>query len=308
MSVLAREQAGVLTRAQADEGGLSRHVIERLRRSGDWQVLDKGVYSTVRGRPTWMARAWAGLMIGGDGAALAASSAAVLHGLAEGEPLPIRILIPHHRRVADRTWVRFQRQRDDIRMPVAAALPARTRVEDTVLDLCAASEPAEVISWITKAVQRRVASPARLRTALSARQRMRHRELIVGVLDDADAGVHSQLEYRFARDVIRSHGLPPGQRQFCIPGTRRVADLAYEEFALLIELDGRIGHVEEGMWRDRKRDNAHAVVGWMTLRFGWWEVVHAPCAIATEIAAVLRARGWNGRWVSCRACGSLGTG
>lgn len=83
--------------------------------------------------------------------------------------------------------------------------------------------------------------------------------------------------------------------------------MAYEEFALLIELDGRIGHVEEGMWRDRKRDNAHAIVGWLTLRFGWWEVVNAPCAVATQIVAVLRARGWRGQLRGCSVCGSVRT-
>jgi len=145
-------------------------------------------------------------------------------------------------------------------------------------------------SEITQAVQRRLTSPARLLVTLEVRHAIRHRDLITQVLGDAVAGVHSQLEYRFGRDVARSHGLPTGQRQFRVPATTRLADVAYEEFALLIELDGRIGHVEEGMWLDRRRDNAHAIVEWLTLRFGWREVVHTPVLVAADIAAVLWPR------------------
>lgn len=139
-----------------------------------------------------------------------------------------------------------QRQRDHVRMPASAARPARTRLEDTVLDLCAQGEPAEVISWITKAVQRRLTSRARLLATLQARHAIRHRDLIAQVLSDAAAGVHSQLEYRFGQDVARSHGLPWGQRQFRVPVTNRLADVAYEEFALLIELDVGSGMSRRG--------------------------------------------------------------
>lgn len=270
-------------------------------------VLAPGIYFTRSGPVPWLALAWAGVLVGGPGSVLTLLSAAVLHGLTDGEPLPIQVLVPHSRRMTDRPWVRFQRQREQVRMVSAAARPARTRLEDTVLDLCAAGEPAEVIDWITKAMQRRLTTPRRLQQALLGRRRQRHRFLIEQVLDDADAGVHSQLEYRFARDVARTHGLPTGRRQFRIPDTDHYADVAYEEFALLIELDGRIGHVEEGMWRDRTRDNAHAIAGWLTLRFGWHDVVTAPCAVAAQIAAVLCTRGWTGRLSACSTCGSVRT-
>ncbi len=225
LSQVAVEQNGVVIRSQAQRSGLSRHAIDRFRHAGDWQLLAPGVYLTQPGTVPWMSRAWAGVLLGGSESALAYRSAAVLLGLAEGEPLPIHVLVPHRTRLIDRPWVRFQRQRDGIRLSSAAARPARTRIEDTVIDLCAAGEPAEVISWITKAVQRRLTTPAHLLSALRARHAVRHRDLIEQVLSDAAAGVHSQLEYRFGRDVAKSHGLPPGQRQFRISATKRVADV-----------------------------------------------------------------------------------
>ncbi|MDQ3714998.1 MAG: DUF559 domain-containing protein [Actinomycetota bacterium] len=310
LTELALEQAGVVTRQQATTSGLGRHVIERLvgQRSADsWMVLAPGIYFTRSGPVPWLALAWAGVLVGGPGSVLTKLSAATLHGLTDGEPLPIQVLVPHSRRMTDRPWVRFQRQREQVRMASAPALPARTRLEDTVLDLCACGGPADVVDWITRAVQRRLTTPARLHEALLGRRRQRHRFLIEQVLGDADVGVHSQLEYRFARDVERTHRLPTGRRQFRVPGTDRYADVAYDEFALLIELDGRIGHVEKGMWRDRTRDNAHAIAGWLTLRFGWRDVVTDPCAVAAQIAAVLCTRGWTGRLSACSTCGSVRT-
>jgi len=59
------------------------------------------------------------------------------------------------------------------------------------------------------------------------------------------------------------------------------------------------------VWRDRKRDYAHAVVGWLTLRFGWFEVVRRPCAVAADIGAVLCARGWTGLLRSCPNCAEV---
>jgi len=297
----------VVTRSQAQECNLSRHVIERLRGAGSWQVLAPGVYFTIRSDVPWLARAWAGVLVGGSDSALAWESAAVLHGLIDRRPLPIHVLIPHNRRLVDRPWHRFHGQREGARMPYAAVQPTRTRMEDTVLDLCSVGDPADVITWITKAVQRRLTSPVRLLMALRRRHAQRHRGLIEQVLGDAELGVHSQLEYRFDPDVLRAHRLPAGRRQFRVPGTRRIADVAYEEYALLVELDGRIGHVEEGMWRDRQRDNAHAVVGWLTLRFGWWEVVHNPCAVAADVGVVLRTGGWTGLVRACRRCGEVQT-
>ncbi len=71
---------------------------------------------------------------------------------------------------------------------------------------------------------------------------------------------------------------------------------------VLIELDGRIGHVGEGMWRDRRRDNAHARLSQLTLRYGWQEVCDEPCAIALEVFEVLISRGCGGYPDRCGRC------
>ncbi len=78
--------------------------------------------------------------------------------------------------------------------------------------------------------------------------------------------------------------------------------MAYRQYLLIIELDGWVGHVDQGRHRDRRRDNEHATSGALTLRFGWEEVTGEPCAVARDVAEVLVARGWSGFPVSCPGC------
>jgi very-short-patch-repair endonuclease len=155
---------------------------------------------------------------------------------------------------------------------------------------------------VTKAVQRRLTTPEALSRALQRRTRIRHRKLIGELLADVASGVHSALEHRYLHDVERAHGLPKPSRQASRPGKGVFVDVLYREFALIVELDGRIGHVEEGRWRDRRRDNMHAASGALTLRFGWHEVTREPCAVALDVAEVLIGRGWTGYPAKCPRC------
>jgi hypothetical protein len=84
-------------------------------------------------------------------------------------------------------------------------------------------------------------------------------------------------------------------------------DVVIDEWALHIELDGRLGHDRaREVWRDMRRDNASQVRGIAHLRYGWADIIDRPCAVAEEQARVLRQQGWPGRFVPCRACRGMG--
>ncbi len=85
----------------------------------------------------------------------------------------------------------------------------------------------------------------------------------------------------------------------------RYLDNLYSDYGLAVELDGRIAHPEHARWDDIRRDNALARSGLVTLRYCWTDVALRPCATASEIAAVLRARGWAGQLIPCGTCGSV---
>ena len=54
------------------------------------------------------------------------------------------------------------------------------------------------------------------------------------------------------------------------------------------------GDPADEQWRDKRRDNAHAVQGIVTLRFGLLDLGDRSCQTAADVAAVLRWRGWKG--------------
>src|ERR1700712_5705325 len=284
---LVREQAGVVSRRQSIGFGLTPTVLGRLVASGHWGRLETGIYLVPDVEPSWLGRVWGGVLIGAAGARGGALTAARLLGLVDEQALPIEILIPFGRRLANRPWLVFRQERDRVRAASTRAEPPRTRIEDTVLDLCAAGSEAACIDWVTKAVQRRLTSPQDLNAALGRRSRQPHRKFLAGLLTDVASGVHSTLEHHYLHDVERAHGLATGSRQRRTTGSNEFVDVVYLRRTLVVELDGKIGHVGEGRFRDRRRDNRNARLGLPTLRFGWHEITEDPCGVALEVAEVL---------------------
>ncbi|MGH3095416.1 MAG: hypothetical protein ACRDMV_05375 [Streptosporangiales bacterium] len=161
---------------------------------------------------------------------------------------------------------------------------------------------------MSRACQRRKTTPDRLGAALAARKKIRWREPIQGALADVSDGAETPLELAYLRGVERGHGLPRGTRQ----GHRKIGartqwiDVDYGDFRVRVELDGRIGHVDEGMFRDRARDNLSSEEGFLTLRYGWHETYADSCATAAQVATILGRRGWSGRSQPCNPFCPLG--
>jgi hypothetical protein len=306
---LARIQHGVFSRRQAIRAGLTVDLIgSRVRRQA-WLSLYPGVYTILTGTPGRNARLWAAVLYSGAGALLSHETAAELHGLADASSNPIYVTVPAQRKVVSAEGISIYRSARALEAVQGRSYPPRTRIEETVLDLTqAAATFDDVCGWVTRAFARDLTDEARLRKAMSIRPKLRWRGDLDELIAAAADGDHSVLEYRYDRDVERAHGLPTARRQvpFTGPGGRRGRrDLVYEDYALAVELDGRLAHPADSQWKDRARDNAATVGGMQTLRYGWVQVRQAPCDIATEVATVLRMQGWPGRpracSVGCRA-------
>jgi hypothetical protein len=176
-------------------------------------------------------------------------------------------------------------------------------VEETVLDLTqTAANFDDVCGWVTRAFARDLTDEARLLKAMQRRTKLRWRADLRELVTAAAGGDHSVLEFRYHRDVEQAHGLPPSERQvpFAKPGGRTGRrDRLYREYAVVAELDGRLAHPVENQRQDKARDNAAAVDGLQSLRYGWTDVRRQPCATAAEVARVLRNHGWRGRPRPC---------
>ena len=267
-------------------------MIKRLARDGHLLPVTRGVYAV--GTINWSTRGWAGLLVAGESSCLSGLAAAHLWNLTAEPPEEIEVRTvrhPHHR-----DGFRFVRG-----APVPSeGAPPRTTLEWTAISLASRARTTDgAAHWVTRALAERGRIERLLAVAEGVANLRRRRELL-DLLREVEPGVESALEHRYLQGVERAHGLPRPERQVRTEGER--LDLLYRDVGVVIELDGRLGHVGDGAFRDLRRDNRHAELGLLTLRFGWTDVTRNPCAVAAQIASTLRARGWAGRETRCPRC------
>lgn len=289
---LLRHQHGAITLRQARTCGLSHQQFRRIRRH--WTQLSRALY--VAGEVTWLAFAWACLLRAGDGAALGGSAACHVHGVVTRAPQQITVLTPLQKVALEHGPLRARFRRVPCR-PIGE--PPRSRLEDALLEHASEASRFDLIEAVTRALAERRTTPERLRRSLAARARQAQRALLMELIAHSEDGIHSVLEWQFHVAVATPHRLAGLRRQVRINGKGRV-DVLFEEYALVVELDGREFHDAE---RDARRDNEHALrAGLTTLRFTWRQVIHEACEVARVVDEALRVRGWRGSITVCGAC------
>jgi hypothetical protein len=226
-----------------------------------------------------------------------------------GPDAPIVVAVDHDRRVRPPSGVVVRRRRDLSAVMQPARRPPSVRIEDAALQHAATcTHVSDRIAIVADACQQRLTTPERLADALSRLPRLRHRRELAAVLGDVQSGARSYLELRYARDVERAHGLPPPVRQAAasLDGRRVWRDGFYQAYGVVHELDGRLGHEwAREQAADRRRDALASADGLVTIRHTYADVLD-PCQTAGSVAAVLRARGWDGFLRGCGpACTAL---
>ncbi len=293
-------QSKVIACRQGAEAGVNPRAMRSRMGSGRWQRLQWGVYAVHSGEPARETMLWAALLRAGPGAVLSHQTAAERHGLIDGPSSLIAITVPaarHPAQLKKITGLVIHRSDAILRTTHPAMLPPCTRIEDTVLDLIQiAPNFGDAYTWICRAIGRRLTTADRIRHAMEARKKMRWRRELTLALADAGEGALSLLEYRYVHRVERPHGLPAARRQARIRQRtgNRYLDNLYEGYGVCSELDGTAAHPADEQWRDKRRDNANAAKGIVTLRFGLGDLGDRRCDTAATVAAVLRLRGWPG--------------
>ncbi len=300
---LAREQDGVLTRAQALGAGLSDNAIRWNVGRGRWQLLHTGVYATFRGPVSLRCRLWAAVLAAGREAVLSHESAAELAGLVDRPAQAIHVTIPVGRKVTALNGVVIHRSKrvEDARHP--ALEPPQTRLEDTVIDLTqTAVSMRDAFGWLAKAVNSQRTTTDKLLAAMAKRPKLRWRLPLREALGDVKSGCRSVLELAYLRDVERPHGLPAAERQSPIDAQkgRRYLDVRYRAYGVRVELDGRAAHPEHLKHVDRERDNLAAEQREAPLRYDTPSVWDRPCQVAAQVVRALRHGGWSGTPRPCK--------
>ena len=294
---LAQEQAGALSAAQVAQH-LTRGPARRLAR--EWVSLGFGLHSIHA--PTWLTLAFAGLLRASPEAVISGKASAYLHGALRQPPKQITIWASARTRdFRYDTWkVRFVQGR---RSRFSAAQPARSGIEDALLDAARGAAENDVLSMVTRALAQRLTTRERLELALGQRGRVAHRQLFEDLVSPALPDLESVLEWLYLRRVEEAHDLPTPQRQVWLSPTIR-ADAWYETYGVVVETDGRD---HDDFSRDLRRDNQVATATTaVVLRFGWQDVTTRPCEVAGQVARVLQLRGWRGRLRRCKRCAPTG--
>ncbi len=300
----AQWQAGMITREQSLGSGFSRSAIASKLGQGRWRQVYRGVYATFTGPVGRDAALWAVVLYAGPGARLSHQTAAELIGLTDRPSPLIHVTIAAKRRVVPPVGVAIHRLANpETTWRFARGVPPHTFAEETLIDLVhAATDIDDVIASVTRAFARDLTSEERLRGEVAARKRFRWRADLDEIIQRAAGGAHSVLEYRYDRDVEQAHGLPPASKQarFTKPdGSQGRRDRYYEEYGLIIELDGKRYHPAERRHLDQARDNDATATGGSTLRYGWDDVTRKPCAVAAQVHAALTKRGYTGPLKPC---------
>jgi hypothetical protein len=162
---LARAQHGVVAYRQLGVLGVGKSLHGRMLREGEWVRVLPSVVRMYWAEPTWMLRAWAGLLWAGSTATLSHGSAAVLCGfdvLAED----VELTDGRNGARAEARWIHVYRRLGTVETVMLAGLrvtaPARTLV-----DLAPRLEDAELARVWRQVLRYRMVSVASVRQVLS---------------------------------------------------------------------------------------------------------------------------------------------
>jgi hypothetical protein len=294
----------VVTRQQAIGAGMSPGAIAAKVRFGRWQRVHAGVYATCTGTLTRDAQLWSAVLAAGPGALLSHQTAAEINRLTDRESPLIHVTIPANRRITQPSGVIIHISSNlTFGWRFARGVPPYTFAEETVIDLVhAATNLDDVIAQVTAGFARKKVSEGRLREVAAARKKLRWRGDLNEIIVAGAGGAHSVLEYRYDHDVEHAHGLPTAAKQvrYIKPdGSRGYRDRYYEEFELIVELDGKRYHPPELRGRDQDRDNEAAATVGATLRYGWVDVTSKRCDSARQLHAALAKQGYVGPFTPC---------
>ncbi len=249
---VAESQCGVVTRRQLLAAGLSRETL-RWRVGRDWRLLLPGVYALQTGPPSEQQRLVAAQLVAGEGAWLAGSTAAALHGLrARTVTLPIRVLVPAPRRSRRIAWVDV-RSTTLLGEPVMERGPLRLGCLARAVVDAAAETPDErsARAVVIEAVQRRLVRLDDLEHWVDARGR-RGSGRLRRMLAEAADGAWSVPEADLLALLRTSRQLPVPVANPVLLGPRGEAltspDVWFDDVGLAVLVQSRAFHADGLDW------------------------------------------------------------
>jgi very-short-patch-repair endonuclease len=244
----------------------------------------------------------------GREAILAGLSAAVLDGLTGFTSRATHVLLPPGMKRAPRPGLVIHRSVNLGGLDVhPTRMPRRTRIARSVLDAAAwAATDDGAVAIVAASVQQGLVRGSDLTVMLSRLRTQPRRALILDVIDATNGGSLSEYEIAFL-DLCRWAGLPIPDRQVRRQDSRgrlRYTDAEYDEYDLVVEIDGA-QHMEFLVWcDDLDRENDLVIEdGRTVIRFAGLAVKRRRPHVAERLHTLMRRRRpeLHGESV-CKAC------
>jgi hypothetical protein len=292
---LAARQYGAFSAAQTLIHGATRRVIQSRVANEEWQLVARGVYRLVGAVRTWRQDLMVALLAAGDVAAVSHLSAAALWKLPGFPERSIEILAPHgklnHR--IPRVTVHESRRLPADHLTAVDGLRVTT-IERTLCDLAARIGVLRLGRAVDNATTRGLTTVERLwavwvELAAPGRRGVKAMKTVLLVRGPGYVVGTTELEARFL-DLVRRFGLalPTAQVDLGAEGWVGRVDVLYRAANLVVEVDGRIGHLGHlDRAKDRERDNDLMTAGWRVLRFTWDDLVHREAWVADTLRRAL---------------------
>jgi very-short-patch-repair endonuclease len=287
---LARAQHGVVSRAQLAGLGFSRDAIHHRLARGRLHPVARGVYAVGRPADSREGRWMAAVLGCGDGAVLSHGSAAALMGFGSerGRLVEVSVRSPTIRRRPDLRVHRRPCLRDEgvglfDRIPVTS--PAQT-----LIDLAADGDRITVERMVDEADRLDLVSPPELRAALELHRGEPGVARLRTWLDRRTFRLtRSRLERLFL-PMAKDAGLPVPETKAWVNGFE--VDFLWRQLRLVVETDSLRHHRTPAQQsRDHRRDQAHAVAGFTSLRFTHEQVRYEPEHVRAVLGEVARRLG-----------------
>lgn len=283
---MLRRQAGVISRGQARDAGLSEDQIDRRLATGRWLVVHPGVYRPADREFSDEGRVRAVGLWAGEHATISGLAAAWWHRLLPDPPSVVEVTAPLTSGLRPGAGVRLRRR--DLLDPDRMATRGLwvTDLPLTVLEAAVALGD-EGSRLMDHALQRRVQLAA-LYQAYN-RNLGRRGSTAAGQLLRASADRVASAAERKAMVLLVAAGVTGFRQHHRVNGYE--IDLAFPDQRVAVEVDGWAFHHDVNQFqKDRKRQNALVLAGWTVLRFTWHDLTRSPDRVIAEIRGALAVR------------------
>ncbi|MFT3714191.1 MAG: DUF559 domain-containing protein [Archangium sp.] len=291
---LASTQHGVISKKQATTGGLTERCVEHRCTTGRWDRLFPGVFRIEGTPPTFLQKLKALSLWLDAGFALSHETAAHLHGFARFDEGSIEAVCI--RNVRKRRGVIVHRVQALSHKDISSVEGLRvTTVTRTILDLCSRLSEHDLRAMVDEALRRKWTTLDKLESAL--KKRTAHEPFaslarLVHEYQGGDGPTESELEAR-AFELIDLAGLPRPKKQRVVKVNGRVRriDFFFEQFGVVLEVDGFAVHASPKSFEDdRRRNNALVLRGYAVLHWTWRSIHDEPEQILLELTHCLSRR------------------